>query len=122
MYSDADKEFLTTLGLRVVDDPDAFTSIDSGSLVVYMGTPCTVPRFVALGTRPAAMFCNDWGNRYISSYALAFLKGWLDPISIMFNEYRRMRPIESEKSVKKGAFTKLRNDPRFASNDDSKWR
>ncbi len=61
-YSELEKSFLPSLNLKVVDDPDAFSCIDAGSLVFNIGTYMDLAWWISIGIWPAAMITNDWGN------------------------------------------------------------
>jgi hypothetical protein len=61
-YSELEKTFLRSLGITVVDDPDAFSSINSGSLVFHIATHFDLAWWISTGSWPVAMICNDWGN------------------------------------------------------------
>ncbi|KAI9751556.1 MAG: hypothetical protein M4579_006011 [Chaenotheca gracillima] len=60
-YSALDKRHLHSLGLEAVDDPDAFSRIDGGSLVIHIGTYFKMAWWITRGIWPAAMVANDWG-------------------------------------------------------------
>ncbi len=57
-YSAVEKECLRALGFRCVDDPDAFSSIDNGSLLFSVGTYWHMLKRVSMGPWPAALVCN----------------------------------------------------------------
>lgn len=97
-----DKEFLASLDLEVVGDPDAFDKIDSGSLVLRVGDYAHMSRWISDGVWPAAMFCDDWRVN-LSKYEPSYPKGWLDPIIGMFNDYVK-EPCINDKG-KDDAFT-----------------
>jgi hypothetical protein len=61
-YSELEKSFLRSLSITVVDDPDAFSSINSGSLVFHIATYFDLAWWISTGSWPVAMICNDWGN------------------------------------------------------------
>lgn len=95
VYSKLDKEFLTSLDLQVVDDPDAFDKIDSGTFVLRVGDYAHMSRWICDGVWPAAMFSNDWRTD-LSRYEPSYPKGWLDPVPKMFNDYIK-EPCISDK-------------------------
>ena len=97
VYSKTCKEILTSLGLRVVDDPDAFSLINSSSLVYFLGTPACVPRWVSLGPRPLALFCQDHSDlrwRFGRSHP----DRWFDSVYLMFDDYEELEEIEGKAS------------------------
>ena len=61
-YSELEKDFLRSLDITVAEDPDAFSSINPGSLVFHIGTYFDLAWWISAGSWPAAMICNDWGN------------------------------------------------------------
>lgn len=58
-YSTVEKEYLRSLGFQCVDDPDAFSCIDEGSLLFSVGTYWHMLKRVSTGPWPAALVCND---------------------------------------------------------------
>jgi hypothetical protein len=61
-YSTVDKELLHSIGLACVSDPAAFLIIDSGSLVLSIGTEWSLCKKISLGVWPAALVCSDLVN------------------------------------------------------------
>jgi hypothetical protein len=61
-FTDLDKEFLTSLGYTVVDDPEAFSKITEHSLVYAIHCYADVYKSVSKGPRPAAMVGTDVEN------------------------------------------------------------
>ncbi|KAI9761331.1 MAG: hypothetical protein M4579_001121 [Chaenotheca gracillima] len=76
VYSTLEKDYLRSIGLEVVDDPDAFSRINAETLVINISTYFEMDWWIADGIWPAAMVTNDWENprslfvaNYPSSYA-----------------------------------------------------
>jgi hypothetical protein len=61
-YTALDKEFLTSLGYGVVEDPEAFKEIGEGSLVYAIHCYAKVYKAVSDGKRPKALIGTDVGN------------------------------------------------------------
>jgi hypothetical protein len=61
-YSTLDHEYLLSLGLHPVDDPDAFSRIDTNSLVLHIGTYLSLAWWICDGVWPTAMVCNGWSD------------------------------------------------------------
>ena len=61
-FTDLDKEFLTSLGYQVVDDPLAFGCITEKSLVYAIHCYSQVYKSVAEAPRPAMMIGTDVDN------------------------------------------------------------
>ncbi|KAE8454680.1 hypothetical protein EG329_000303 [Mollisiaceae sp. DMI_Dod_QoI] len=61
-YTDLDKEFLVSLGYKVVDDPEAFTYIGTGSLVYAIHCYGPVYKQVSDGPRPAVLIGTNVEN------------------------------------------------------------
>jgi hypothetical protein len=58
-------EYLNSLGLEVVLDPDIFAKIETESLVYFRGTYLSLAWWTSDGTWPRAMVTEDWSNRDI---------------------------------------------------------
>lgn len=75
-FSALDKEFLRSLDVTAVDDPDAFTLINSTSLVMEVGGFNFLYEWIAQGTWPAAIICYSLNqtsrNGMINSMVEAF--------------------------------------------------
>ena len=61
-YSELEKDYLRSLDLEVVDDPDAYSRIDATSLVFHLGGYFDFAWWIAEGVWPAVMITSDWGN------------------------------------------------------------
>jgi hypothetical protein len=61
-YTARDKEFLTSLGYGVVEDPEAFMQIGEGSLVYAIHCYAKVYKAVSDGKRPKVLIGTDVGN------------------------------------------------------------
>ncbi|KAH7395941.1 hypothetical protein BKA64DRAFT_73404 [Cadophora sp. MPI-SDFR-AT-0126] len=61
-FTRMDKEFLTTLGYKIVEDPDAFAEVGEGSLVYAIHCYAQVYKSVAERPRPAVLIGTDVGN------------------------------------------------------------
>ena len=61
-YSEIEKTYLRSLGLDVVDDPDAYSRIDTESLVFHIAGYFEFAWWIAEGPWPAVMITDDWGN------------------------------------------------------------
>jgi hypothetical protein len=61
-FTDLDKEFLTSLGYTVVEDPLAFAKITEKSLVYAIHCYAQVYKSVAEGPRPALLIGTDVDN------------------------------------------------------------
>lgn len=85
-YSNLDHEYLRTLGLEPVDDPDGFSRINSGSLVFHISTYLFIAWWICDGVWPAAMVCDDWGDcdPYLSESHPSYCA---PSVNAMFQEY-----------------------------------
>ncbi|PVH84652.1 hypothetical protein DL98DRAFT_584205 [Cadophora sp. DSE1049] len=61
-FTRMDKEFLTTLGYKVVEDPEAFAEVGEGSLVYAIHCYAHVYKSIAERPRPAILIGTDVGN------------------------------------------------------------
>lgn len=61
-FTDLDKEFLTSLGYTVVEDPEAFKSIEEGSMVYAIHCYARVYKAVSEVPRPVLLIGTDVGN------------------------------------------------------------
>ncbi|KUJ09497.1 uncharacterized protein LY89DRAFT_657898 [Mollisia scopiformis] len=61
-YTELDKEFLTSLGYKVVDDPGAFAAVGTGSLVYAIHCYGPVYQSFSDGPRPAVLIGTDVEN------------------------------------------------------------
>jgi hypothetical protein len=61
-FIDLDKEFLASLGYKVVDDPDAFKHITEATLVYAIHCYADVYKAVSEGPRPAVLIGTDVEN------------------------------------------------------------
>lgn len=61
-FTDVDKEFLTSFGYTVVEDPKAFTSIGQGSMVYAIHCYARVYKAVSEAPRPVLLIGTDVGN------------------------------------------------------------
>jgi hypothetical protein len=61
-FTELDKEFLTSLGHKVVEDPEAFTQIGEGTLVYAIHCYAKVYKAVSEAPRPAVLIGTDVGN------------------------------------------------------------
>jgi len=61
-FTDLDKEFLTSLGCAVVEDPEAFKEIKEGTLVYAIHCYAKVYKAVSEAPQPALLIGTDVGN------------------------------------------------------------
>ncbi|CAL3972099.1 unnamed protein product [Diplocarpon coronariae] len=61
-FTDVDKEFLTSLGYKVVDDPGAFTEVGEGSLVYAIHCYGEVYKAISQRPRPAVLIGTNVEN------------------------------------------------------------
>src|SRR5450432_459459 len=57
VYSTAEANFLRNYGFSVVDDPEAFSQIGPGTLVLSIGTYQDIMKRISTGKWPAAIIC-----------------------------------------------------------------
>jgi hypothetical protein len=89
------------LGLEPVDDPDAFSRIDAGSLVFHISTYLFIAWWICDGDWPIAMICSDWGNS--GPYLRQSHPSYCAPaVHAMFQEYDHIPFIDDTTDDWKG--------------------
>ena len=100
-FSKFDVQFLASLDFEIVNDPDAFSTIDAGSLVMHIGSMPYISRWMCDGTWPAAMFCSDWSESYVQ-HEEDYPRNWLKRVPAMFSHYRKEPCIEDKNLINRG--------------------
>jgi hypothetical protein len=78
-FSEIDKQILSSLGMEVVDDPDAFAHINANTMVVHVRGYHCLTRYVCEGTWPAAMITDVWSPPFVTA-----CPSWYDVVEDMF--------------------------------------
>ncbi|KAL5327370.1 hypothetical protein ACEPPN_005066 [Leptodophora sp. 'Broadleaf-Isolate-01'] len=123
-FTKLDKEFLASLGYKVVKDPDAFAEVAEGSLVYAIHCYASVYKSVAERPRPAVLIITDVGNfsRFDASEdtTVKELENMVDGCEII--DFPQLRHDFSDTKIYLRSTTKVesKTEPAPAITEDSK--